>query len=141
VTFRRHTSEPILYDDDVKQITAKIGAIPSIGGVSVVMQYWGGQACTSSHDRGLGKTGAAFTVEFLQDFGDVPLLYLDWSKLTHRTKVESLSPWMYVQELRVGTRAIKELRKEMRRSSNNAARSQCEILIKEVSRRIVRHTF
>jgi hypothetical protein len=66
VTFRRHTSEPILYDDDVKQITAKIGAMPSIGGVSVVMQYWGGQACTSSHDRGLGKTGAAFTVEFLQ---------------------------------------------------------------------------
>jgi hypothetical protein len=64
-----------MWDDEAATVEAKIAAVDTVSDVTVKFQEWGGTACT--------EYGHAFTVEFTQDFGDLPLMYADWSKLTH----------------------------------------------------------
>jgi hypothetical protein len=90
------SSEPIRWDDEAATVEAKIAAIDTVTDATVKFQEWGGTACT--------EYGHAFTVEFTQDFGDLPLMSADWSKLTHDAIHPGFSPYLYVFELRQGTR-------------------------------------
>jgi hypothetical protein len=96
LTFRKKTSEPIMWDDEAATVEAKIVAIDTVADATVKFQEWGGTACN--------EYGHAFTVEFTQDMGDLPLLYADWSKLTHDVIFTGFSPYMYIFELSRGTR-------------------------------------
>jgi len=97
LTFRGFTTGPISYDATSAEVTAAIEALPSISsdyesGVSVGYSGITATACTSG--------GHAWTVEFLQDFNDLPLLVEDDSNLTPPAAIDP----MVIVEVTAGTK-------------------------------------
>jgi hypothetical protein len=74
LTYRFHTTQLISWDADVGTIKRALEALPSIGlnGVTVSMIVTS-QACL--------PVSSTWTVEFLQDFGNLPNMLPDFSKL------------------------------------------------------------
>nr|AIG55691.1 secreted protein [Thraustotheca clavata] len=77
LTFRGFTTAPILATDSSVIMQAKLLALPSISGIAVTYSGITQQACTI-----LGNT---ITVEFTQDFSDVPSLVGNAAQLTLST--------------------------------------------------------
>lgn len=77
LTFRGKTTVEIDYNADVTALTTALEDLPTLGTGHVTVLMSGSQACTES-----GSTSTSFTVEFLQEFGSLPLLVTDSSKLS-----------------------------------------------------------
>jgi hypothetical protein len=69
LTFRGKTTVHIDYNAGANTITAALEALPTLGAGHVTVLMTGAQACTES-----GTASTSFTVEFLQEFGSLPLL-------------------------------------------------------------------
>jgi hypothetical protein len=94
VTFKGATTEHINFDDKREVVAAKINALPTITEVDITyLTQSTTKACTS-----LGNT---ITVEFIQDFGDQPLMLVDAAHLAHWQKEELV---LRVEEEQVGTK-------------------------------------
>ncbi|GAB9470665.1 hypothetical protein Gpo141_00007905 [Globisporangium polare] len=74
LTFRGYTTEPILASDSPSTVRAKLVAMPSINAATVTFSGITIVACTA--------IGNDISIEFTQDFGDLPNLYGDGSGLT-----------------------------------------------------------
>lgn len=72
----------INHDAVATKLQAHIEAIPTVGKIKLVMN--GPQACS---DNGKGNT---WTIEFLDDFGSLPLMVVDARKLYHNGAFEKL---------------------------------------------------
>lgn len=99
LTFRGFTTGAIDYSASSEDIVASLEAIPSIyssydTAVSVQYSTSETEACTSA--------GHSWTIEFLQDFGDVPLLVSGVSKLTHSASGTTAS--VAIEEAVAGTK-------------------------------------
>jgi len=77
LTFRGKTTAKIPYNAKAVQIQSYLEALPTVNGVQIVM--YAAQACLDD--------GAAWTVEFTQDFGDLPLMVADASGLKYSNAV------------------------------------------------------
>lgn len=103
LTFRGFTTQNIAYSATAEDIVDVLQALPSLHGsydtaASVQFASSETQACTLA--------GHSWTVEFLQDFGDVPLLVAGVSKLTHSTS--GISASVSVTESITGTKESKD---------------------------------
>ena len=76
LAFRGKTTVAINYNADVAAITEALENLPTLGVGHVNVLLTNAQACTES-----GSTSTSFTVEFLQDFGSLPLMVADSSNL------------------------------------------------------------
>lgn len=93
LAFRGFTSTNLNWDVTNLQVKAALEALPSIDTVNVVFQNTVLTACTS--------TGHSWTVEFLKDFGNLPNMVKDDSKLTHTT---TLNKQLTVTQTQPGTK-------------------------------------
>ena len=75
-TFRGKTTIPIAYNAGKAAIQSAIENLPTLGVGHIVVLMEGAQACTES-----GSAATSFTVEFIQEFGPLPLMVPDESKL------------------------------------------------------------
>ena len=82
LSFRGKTTVAIDYNADVTTITAALEALPTLGVGHVSVLLTGSQACTES-----GSASTSFTVEFLQDFGSLPLMVPDDSNLFNENAI------------------------------------------------------
>lgn len=89
LTFRGKTTGKIPYNANANTIQTFLQAIPTIHGVTITM--YSPQACS--------PTGASWTVEFTQDFGNVPLLVADSSGLFFSGSSPQVSFTVAVQTL------------------------------------------
>lgn len=102
LTFRDFTTETVAYDASAEDVASALQALPSLYGrydtaVDIQFSATETQACTAA--------GHSWTVEFLQDFGDLPLLVAGASRLTHSTS--GVSAGVAVQEAVQGTKESK----------------------------------
>jgi hypothetical protein len=95
LSFRNKCSKPIPFNANVVQLTNYINNITSIGanGVNIILQS-STTACTPQ--------GASWTVEFLQNFGNLPRLVPNATGLTFSTA--AFQPYVTVTVQQVGTR-------------------------------------
>ena len=77
LSFRGKTTVEIDYNADVTTVTSALENLPTLGKGHVTVLMSGSQACTESV-----SSSTSFTVEFLQEFGSLPLLVTDSSKLS-----------------------------------------------------------
>jgi hypothetical protein len=82
MTFRGKTTTPIPYNGNAEDIQTALEALPTLGSGHVVVLLAGAQACTES-----GALATSFTVEFLQTFGNLPLMVPDRSLLANLNPV------------------------------------------------------
>ena len=99
LTFRGFTTKAIAYSASAEEIVNALQPLPSLYGsydtaVSVQFSAWETQACTSA--------GHSWTVEFRQDFGDLPLIVAGVSKLTH--SASGITASVDVEEVLKGTK-------------------------------------
>ncbi|CAM9423706.1 unnamed protein product [Ectocarpus sp. 12 AP-2014] len=99
LTFRGFTTAAIAYSASSEDVVDALQDLPSLYGsydtaVSVQFSSSDTQACTSP--------GHLWTIEFLQDFGDLPLLVAGVSKLTHSTS--GIAASVTVEEVITGTK-------------------------------------
>ncbi|CAM9140099.1 unnamed protein product, partial [Discosporangium mesarthrocarpum] len=99
LSFRHFTTTELAYDASAHDIVDALEELPSIyssydSAISVQFTSTETQACTSS--------GHTWTVEFLQDFGDVSLLVPGISGLTHSST--GTDPSMTVEQVVEGTK-------------------------------------
>eukprot|EP01031_Cornospumella_fuschlensis_P038707 gene38706-47059_t len=94
LTFRGKTTVNIPFNAKVYDLQAKLEAVPSIGKGNLKIIFYGPQACTDY--------GTTFTVEFLQHFGDLPLMVVDKRKLTLSNSLSSAV--LTVAKVRSGTK-------------------------------------
>ena len=92
LSFRGYVTDEIPFDANAQILQASLESLKSITNVKVVL--FGVQACM--------EAGAAFTVEFLQEFGDAPLLVGDSSKLFFTSAART--PSLLVAETQTGTK-------------------------------------
>ena len=98
LTFMGHTTKPISFDATAIEFTAALNALTSLtksGSSSSVFVDWLSNASTVCTEDGNNAQ-----VTFLQNFGDLPLLIPDGSKLTHVSA--SSVPLVTVQKLLAG---------------------------------------
>ncbi len=69
LTFRGKTTTVLQYNSDQSTIQSALEALPTLGVGHVTVLMTGAQACSES-----GSLSTSFTVEFLQEFGNLPLL-------------------------------------------------------------------
>lgn len=72
LTFKGKTTVPIPFNSQASTVMQALEDLVTVNGVTITM--YGSQTCLD--------TGTSFTVEFTQDFGNVPLLQADASSLT-----------------------------------------------------------
>jgi len=77
LTFRGKTTERIPFNAKTSELQSYIEAIPTLGPGTTKIITSGGQACVDNKD------GTTWTVEFLQDFGSLPLLVPDMRNLLY----------------------------------------------------------
>ncbi|KAL3665398.1 Dkk4p [Phytophthora oleae] len=77
LTFAGYTTEPIFADDTAKTVRTKLVALPSITAATVTFGGITLTACTT--------IGNDISIEFTQDFGDLPTMYGNPAKLIHST--------------------------------------------------------
>jgi hypothetical protein len=77
-TFRGKTTIPIAFNAGQAAIRSAIENLPTLGVGHVVVLMEGAQACTES-----GSASTSFTVEFVQAFGNLPLMVPDKSRLVN----------------------------------------------------------
>lgn len=99
LTFRGFTTGAIDYSASSEDIVASLEALPSIyssydAAISVQYSASETEACTSA--------GHSWTIEFLQDFGNVPLLVAGISKLTH--SASGIAASVEIEEAVTGTK-------------------------------------
>lgn len=82
LTFRGKTTVKIPYNGNAADITTALEDLPTLGKGHVVVLLSGAQACTES-----GASATSFTVEFLQKFGNLPLMVGDKSELSNLNAV------------------------------------------------------
>lgn len=75
LTYKGKTSERIPFDAKASEVQNLLEALPTIGKGNLKIVMVGGQACTVK--------GTSWTVEFLQNFGPLPLMVTDKRKLTY----------------------------------------------------------
>jgi len=126
LSFQQKTTKPIPYNANSAAVSTAINALPSVAAIhrrsqggsnavvstptaTVTFSDASGTACSSDGSQ-------TFTVEFTQNFGDIPLLVPGTSLLTHTTT--TTTPSVLVTELTKGS-------KENDRCSN---RGVCDIL-------------
>ena len=100
LTFRGFTTDAISYSASSEDIVAALQNLPSLYGAydtAVSVQF-----SSSSTQTACTSGGHSWTIEFLQDFGDLPLLVAGVSKLTHSTSGVSAS--VDVEEAVTGTK-------------------------------------
>jgi len=83
LTFKHQTTEHIQYDDSLDDLTSKINALPTVSNAVVSFE----NAATTTACTKLGNT---ISIEFTQDFGDLPFIIVDDRYLTHYTGTPSL---------------------------------------------------
>jgi hypothetical protein len=98
ITFRGKTTIPIEYNAKSSTIQAAIEALTTIGVGNTKIVMYGIQACLDS--------GASWTVEFLQNFGSLPLMVPDATNLAFLSSVSS--PSISVAKATVGTKEDEE---------------------------------
>ena len=79
LTFRGKTTVAIDYNADTTTVQEALEALPTLGTGHVTVIFAGSQACLES--------GTTFTVEFLQEFGSLPLLIGDKSNLANQNSI------------------------------------------------------
>lgn len=94
LSFRGKTTVPIPYNAKAYELQAKIEAIPTIGSGTTKLIMYGPQACTAH--------GTTFTIEFLQNFGNLPLLVPDKRKLIFSNSLSTST--LVVETVVVGTK-------------------------------------
>lgn len=99
LSFRGFTTDAIAYAASSEDVVDALQFLPSLYGsydvvVSVQFSTSDTQACTSA--------GHSWTIEFLQDFGDLPLLVAGVSKLIHSTS--GVSATVEVEKSVTGTK-------------------------------------
>jgi hypothetical protein len=75
LTFRGKTTDRIPYNAKVADIQRFLEALPTIGKGNIKIVMFGAQACFDY--------GTEWTVEFLQNFGELPLMVVDKRKLAY----------------------------------------------------------
>lgn len=97
LSFRGETSADIRYNAKATEVQRIIEAIPSIGGGGTTKIVFSGppQACSEN-----GRS--SFTVEFLQNFGNLPMLVPDTTKLRYSSALSSAQ--VVVSEVVKGTK-------------------------------------
>ncbi|CAN0124304.1 unnamed protein product, partial [Hapterophycus canaliculatus] len=103
LAFRGFTTDAIAYSSSSEDIVGALQSLPSVYGsydtaVSIQFSASDTQACTSA--------GHSWTIEFLQDFGDLPLLVAGVSKLTHSTS--GITASVSVEEAITGSKESKD---------------------------------
>ena len=91
LTFRGKTSVKIPFNAQLATLQAAFDAIPTIGAGNVKIVMAGSQACLDS--------STSWTVEFLQSFGNLPLLVADASKLSFSDALNKPSITVAVQTI------------------------------------------
>jgi hypothetical protein len=76
LTFKKQTTEHINFDDSLSEITVKFNALSTVSNAVISFE----NAATTMVCTKLGNT---MTFEFTQDFGKLPLIVVDNSKLTY----------------------------------------------------------
>jgi hypothetical protein len=94
LTFRKETSSYIQYDDSMAALQKTFTDLHMVGDATVTYAGITTVACTS--------IGNIISIVFTQDFGDVPMLVVDGTHLTHSSNVEN--PVLYSIELTKGTK-------------------------------------
>ena len=89
LTFRGKTTTRIPYNANAAALESALNALPTISSVTIVM--FSVQACTD--------VGASWTVEFTQDFGKLPLMIPDSSRLVFYDAISKPSLTVNVQTL------------------------------------------
>eukprot|EP00981_Chlorochromonas_danica_P010283 scaffold3079_cov187-Ochromonas_danica.AAC.10 len=82
LTFRGRTTIPIPFNANVRTFQKALEALPTLGKGTVKIIFYGPQACTDF--------GTTLTIEFLQTFGDLPLLVPDKRKLTLSSSITNV---------------------------------------------------
>lgn len=95
LSFKRETTINIPFDANAAAVTKAINALPSLGGQQpkVAVSWTEGVACSAS--------GNNIQVSFLQDYGDLPLLIPEGTRLT---QTSGSAPLLTVQEVVTGTK-------------------------------------
>jgi hypothetical protein len=94
LSFRKETTVAIPYTASQSILEAAIGALPSVGAGTVKVTMYGPRACL--------EAGTQFTVEFLQNFGALPLLVPDSRNLFFKDALSTVK--LVVVKNRVGTK-------------------------------------
>ncbi|GMH97410.1 hypothetical protein TrVE_jg7680 [Triparma verrucosa] len=84
LTFKGHTTKPVAYNAPYTDFVAALEALPSIQndyGSAVTVGY------TGTETKACSDSGNAITIEFTQNFGDLPLVLPDGSALTHSSAI------------------------------------------------------
>ena len=97
LTFRGKTTKRIAYNANKAVIQSALEALPTLGVGRVVVLLQGAQACSET------GSNSAFTVEFVQDFGNLPLLVPD-KKLLFNLNAISGAPQLTVSKQVTGTK-------------------------------------
>ena len=98
LSFRQKTTVEIPYNAKAAEIELYLENLVSIGDVKIVMFSSPGQACTDA--------GTSWTVEFLNNFGDVPMLVAGTSKLSFGNAVYTVQ--LDIEEQVAGTKEDEE---------------------------------
>lgn len=72
LAYKGETTVPIPFNSQASVVRTALENLETVNGVTITM--YGSQTCL--------ETGTSFTLEFTQDFGNIPLLQTDASKLT-----------------------------------------------------------
>jgi hypothetical protein len=96
LTFRGFTTEPILASDSRDAVRRKLVALPSIRAATVTFGGITLVACTA--------IGNDISVEFTQDFGDLPDMQVDGTQLTHTTPIAGVQPSLVFTTVTQGTK-------------------------------------
>lgn len=94
LTYAGYTTEPIFASDSASTVKAKFTALPSVTAATVTFGGITLTACTT--------IGNDISIEFTQDFGDLPNIYGNPAALVHSTP--SVSPWLTFTTVTQGTK-------------------------------------
>eukprot|EP00600_Ochromonadales_sp_CCMP1393_P012517 CAMPEP_0175005256 /NCGR_PEP_ID=MMETSP0005-20121125/5212_1 /TAXON_ID=420556 /ORGANISM="Ochromonas sp., Strain CCMP1393" /LENGTH=585 /DNA_ID=CAMNT_0016260481 /DNA_START=285 /DNA_END=2043 /DNA_ORIENTATION=+ len=81
LTYKGKTTDRIPYNAKAAELQEYIEALPTVGSGNIKIVMTGGQACTES--------GTSWTVEFLQNFGALPLMVPDQRQLVYANALTS----------------------------------------------------
>jgi hypothetical protein len=94
LTYKGKTTERIAFDAKAAEVQTLIEKLPTIGAGNIKLVMLGGQACT--------PYGTSWTVEFLQNFGSLPLMVTDKRKLIYSNSLTTSE--LLVSKLVQGTK-------------------------------------
>jgi len=97
LSYKKQTTEKIPFDSTITELREYLEALTTI---SSDYKTAIGVAYTGKNTKACTTTGNKITIEFMQDFGDLPLLVADYSHLTHSSNV--INPSITVAESVIG---------------------------------------